>query len=357
VVDSRGAAAAERGGLAAPPRRPGCWHGMWYGAVVDPREQVPPGWSAMRRSWLLVLVVGLGAVALARVRGDDVVRAATGGSDRFRVVSCSEGRSGGKQLAGADVDVPLNAEVRIDFSQGVDWTSLQPPAFQVLSTSSGISPASDLFLDPADPQTLVWRARVTFDALGNPCFALSPGGSYQLLVPGAQVDPLGPYLTSVRGLPVENRLLCTLSATQSVCDWVPGPPVATALVDVAVPSASGATALEPTPAPGAREVALTTTVELRFDDVMYLGTLVVPATGISSSVHVGRAPDPAADPIAGSFSFSIHPTERTTALTFVPERALPAGETILVRLDPSITDLAGNPLRNPGTIAFATVER
>ena len=73
----------------------------------------------------------------------------------------------------------------------------------------------------------------------------------------------------------------------------------TVTVDVVVPDPGG-TILEPVPAAGARNVSLNTAIELSFDDVMYLGTLVVPATGVSSSVHVGRAPDPAADPIPTS---------------------------------------------------------
>ena len=306
---------------------------------------------------LIVLAVALGAAALARVQGENVARAAAGEADRFRIVSCSLGCSSpGNQVTCSTVNVHVNPELRIDFSQAIDWTSLGAPAFQVFAVGTGSSPSASLLLDPKDAQTLIWRPQVTFDIQGNPIFGLSQGSSYQLIIPGALVDPLGPYITSVHGLPVENRMQCTLSATLGIRDYVPGPPLATITVDVVIPSDPGTTLLEPAAAEGARNVSLATDIELAFDDVMYLGTLITPATGSSSSVVIGRAPDPVADPIAGQFSFSIDLDENTTTLTFTPDQALPPGEKILVRLDATITDLAGNALRNAGTIAFATLE-
>ena len=311
-----------------------------------------------KKSWLLVLA-SMGAAALATARGVRAEAASGVEADRFRISSCSLGCNvGATQVSCSIVNVTVNHEVRVRFTQPVDLSSVlqNPSSFRLLETSTGTSPAGSFGIDFLDPNTLIFYPQVSFGPLGNPTFGFKTNAAYQILIPGALAGDPGPYVLSVAGLPVETRLLCTVFTSQGVGDYVPGPPTATATVDVVIPSDPGTILLDPSPAAGARNVSLTTDVTLDFDDVMYLGTLITPITGVSSSVFVGRSPDPVADPIPGSFTFVIDIQERSTQLVFRPDQPLPTGEKILIQLDPSITDIAGNALRNPGTIAFRTVD-
>ena len=144
----------------------------------------------------------------------------------FEIVSCSLGCAAGVSGISCSIkQVHVNEVLRLTFNRPIDPGSVNNNSFRLID-STGRTPAGSFSLDRLDPRTLVYRPQLTFDSAGNPMFGLEFGRVYLLSVPGTNVDPLGPYITSEDGLPNRLRMQCSLVASLGVADAAPGRPAA-----------------------------------------------------------------------------------------------------------------------------------
>jgi Big-like domain-containing protein len=275
----------------------------------------------------------------------------------------------GSQISCGVTNVRLNQEIRIEFSNPVDPTTVTNNSFQMVEQGTGKTPAGTFALDPNDARTLIYRPQLTFDSAGNPIFGLNEDSTYFFKVPGSVLDPLGPYVRDTSGSPNSSRLQCTLVASEAVLDASPGPPRATITVDTVTGyDANG----QPdsfdlnVPAPGAVNVYRFSPVRIVFNDVMNPATLANPVTGQSSFIRAfvdadGDTTD-RSDQIAmnGQFTVTIDQNSARTTVIFTPSGGMPSAGTaaslrkIVIELSPLIVDLGGNPLVGAGTIAFTS---
>ncbi len=296
------------------------------------------------------------------------------GGGSFLITACSLGCTGSGpggvgQVSCGIQDVFVNGELRITFSSPINESSLTVFSVQVTEFASGTTPAADRFVDPADPNVLVYRPKLTFDSAGTPVFGLTGGSTYTIKLPGVVEDSVGPYVTNVNGTPNRHRMLCTVEASLGILDAKPGSPTVSVTVDKV-------TGYDPVtgdpndfafdvPADGAVDVFRFTDITLVFDDVMNPATLVNPVTGESSSITVSIDPDGDTSdtsdqqPINGSFSIDLDQDALTTRVVFTPELGFPSAgsdpvtkRVIVVGLGSAISDLAGNSLTNPDPPVF-----
>jgi len=324
--------------------------------------------ASLSRLALAPLVAALladlaGAQRPARPRGP--------ASGSFEIVSCSLGCTPvGPGLIGCGTtEIHENEEIRVTYSLPVDPTSLSPNSFRVIDVATGTAPPAILELDPDDPTTVVFRPLILFDSAGNPVFGLQPQRVYLLVLPGIQVDPVGPYVTSVDGHPSLSRLQCTLLTSLGVADASPGRPrgkIEVLTVLERDPQSGEPTLLARVPAAGATEVWRDSPIDFAFDDLMNPATLANPVTGTSSSLRVLFDPDGnvanASDQVLvpGRFTISLDTRRPRTQVRFQADGALPASGPgrgqgrIVVTVAAQVSDLAGNALLNPGTTVFTT---
>jgi hypothetical protein len=291
----------------------------------------------------------------------------------FELVSCSLGCVRGPSgFVCTESEVHVNEELRFTFNQPLAPASVNTLTFQLFDLATGRTPPGTFQINADDPATLVYRVALTFDSAGNPVFGLIDGHAYLLRLPGTDQDPLGPYLTSIDGLPNKTRFECTLLAALGVADAVPGRPTAKARVQVVRardPLTGDPTRLEWAPLDGAVDVWRESPLELRFADLMNPATLANPVTGASTSVHLFLDPDgnvaDARDwiPIAGRFTLTLDQARRTTHLFFEPDGGWPPAGTqrparrVVLQLAATITDLGGNSVLNPGLSSFIPESR
>lgn len=281
------------------------------------------------------------------------------------IVSCSLGctasSSLGNQFSCGVTDVFVNQEIRVTFSRPVFIGSATNNSFQVVEVSTGKTPPGSFSVDPVDPNVLVYRPQLTFDSSGNPIFGLTENETYTIKIPGTELDALGPYIASTQGQMNASRLQCTLVASRGIFDANPGPPIASATVDIALP---GGGLLFDQPAQGAVNVSTGTDVRIAFDDVMNPATLANPVTGTSDSISVLIDPDgDTSDPsdqveIEGTFTLTVDQNALRTTVVFAASGGFPSAGTgpnprqIVVSLASTIADLGGNVLLNAGNITF-----
>ena len=291
----------------------------------------------------------------------------------FEIVSCSLGcASSQSQISCATTAIHENEELRVTFNQPVDPASVSNNSFQMTETGTGRTPPASFALDPLDPNTIVYRPQLTFDSAGNPLFGLIPGRTYLLKLPGTTLDPLGPYVTSIDGVPNRTRMLCTLVASLGVQDVVPGRPLAKIYVRVVVerdPVTGQPTRFARVPAEGATEVWRRGPVEILFADLMNPATVANPVTGTSTAIRFFFDPDgnvmDRSDqvPVPGTFTLTLDQNRETTHAIFQATGGFPASgprrvpARVVVELSPQMQDLAGNLLLNPGTTSFTTEAR
>lgn len=291
----------------------------------------------------------------------------------FEIVSCSLGCVPGTSgITCGTTEIHANEELRVTFNQPVALTSLSNASFQMIEVGTGRTPPATLTLDPQDASTLVYRPQMTFDSAGNPLFGLMDGRVYFLKLPGTDLDPLGPYVTSLGGLPNRTRLQCTLVASLGVVDVVPGRPVVKLTVQVVLerdPVTGEPTRVATVPAEGATEVYRQGPLDMLFADVMNPASIANPVTGQSSFIHVRFDPDGNVQnvsdqvPVPGLFTLTIDTLRSSTRVVFRATGGLPASGPqrqpgrIVVELSPQISDLGGNTLANPGRTTFTTEAR
>ncbi len=271
-------------------------------------------------------------------------------------LGCNSG-SGGAQVSCAFANTPLNASVGLRFSRPVDFGSVNSLSFSVTDTVTGLSAPGNFLIDPLDANRLVFRPLLDFDGNGNPVFGLSAGSTYLVVVKGTAQGDTGSIIRSTGGALNQSRVVCQITADQGIVDAVPGPPNAFLFVE----NTSGATV----PAGGAVDVSVDTPITMVFDDIMNVGTLVTPSSGVAPFIRVlvdsdGNLADPSDQvEIQGTYTFVVDQFALRTTLVFVPAGGLPSAgpnpvspRQIIVRLPVQITDLAANQLANAGDIVF-----
>jgi hypothetical protein len=290
----------------------------------------------------------------------------------FEIVSCSLGCVPGPSVIGCGItDIHVNEELRITFNRPVDPASVNNNSFQVRDVS-GITPPGSFRLDPADANTLIYRPQMTFDSAGDPLFGLVDGRTYLLRLPGLSLDPLGPHVTSVDGLPNQTRMQCLLVASLGVADAVPGRPVAKLFVRAVIgrdPLSHVPVEVATVAAEGATDVLRSSPIEIVFADLMNPATVANPVTGTSTFIRVFFDPDGNLQDVSdqvlvpGSFTLTLDQVQNTTRAVFQALGGLPASGSplapgrVVVNLSPLIQDLAGNTLANAGTTSFTTEAR
>ncbi len=304
-------------------------------------------------------------------------------------LGCSNGENGAQVSCGI-INTFQNQDISISFSQPVASSSLAVNnSFQVVDTVSGALPPGTRLVDPNNPTRAIFRPRLAFDSQGNPSFGFLPNSSYQIRVPGTTQGDAGPFITSSEGQQNQSRLLCTITTDQGLIDPVPGAPSVDILVDVVgVPnpvnidnpvacstSDGQPTSSCPFPQPAGTviptengrviDAATATQIRLIFNDLMNIGTVVLPSTGQSPFITIKTDADgdlnTTADrsPVGGTFEFFTDQTNLKTIVTFTPSGGLPSAGSgvskrlVVVDIPPGVRDLAGNPVANLGTRAFA----
>ena len=292
----------------------------------------------------------------------------------FRIVACSLGchSSGTGQLGCDEADIHVNEVLGVTFNKPVDLASVSPAAVQIVASATGQSVPGVFGVDPLDPRRLLFTPQLAFDSAGNPVFGFEEDEIYRFVIPGAALDPLGPWVRSLGGDANTTRLSCILLTTLGVQDAVPGRPSVSVTVDVVTgydPVTGLPSSIAPgVPAQGATQVFSETDITLSFDDLMNPASLINPVLGTSATVRVLADPDgDLSDPsdqfaIAGTFDLVLNTLAPETRLVFDPQDSLPpAGSApgqlvIVVDISPDIFDLAGNALINPGVVVFVPEE-
>jgi len=139
----------------------------------------------------------------------------------MRIESCNlgcSGGAGGTQVSCGVVQIYVNTEIRVRFTQPVDPSSLSPSSFSLIDVNSGQVPAGSRFVDPADPNTVVFRPALSFDGIGGPVFGFGHNTTYRVMIPGASQGDSPPYVTSLGppSLPNRTRMLCTVIANLGI---------------------------------------------------------------------------------------------------------------------------------------------
>lgn len=322
-------------------------------------------------------LAGTGLFACSGGGDTEVVQTGDGGigASTMAVVKCTLGCNNGLtsgQVSCGTLNIFVNQEIVVDFSQDVDISTVNKNTFQVVEVATGKAPTGSFSLDPDQPFRLIFRPQLTFNSAGNPIFGLNAGESYTIRIPGQAQDP-PPYIRSVTGANNQQRLQCTVAATEGIVDPVPGAPTVEVFVDVVTSYDSNgdpATILTNQPADGAENVFRDSKITLRFDDIMNPATLVNPVSGESDFITVSIDPDgnvlDSSDQLAveGTFGIVIGGTSGSTSadpvttVTFTPDNGFPSAGTgalprqVVVSLPSAIVDLGGNALTNPGLVVF-----
>lgn len=159
--------------------------------------------------------VSLLTLVLAAALGGQTRAASTavaqGGS--MRILTCSLGCESGwgsTQVSCGITEIWRNDEVRIRFSRPVDPATLTASTLNIIDVGSGNSPGGTRFVDPGDPQTVVFRPTFSIDANGDPVFGFEPLRTYRIEVRGVSHGDPPPYIQSddADHLPNRTRMAC-----------------------------------------------------------------------------------------------------------------------------------------------------
>ncbi|HTF88571.1 MAG TPA: Ig-like domain-containing protein [Planctomycetota bacterium] len=271
-------------------------------------------------------------------------------------LSCSSNGATGGQISCGVINTTQNQEIGVLFSKPVQFSSVSKQSFQVSDAATGTVPPGTYLIDPFDSRRVIFRPSLTFDTSGNPVFGFQPGASYTVIIPGTKQGDSPPFIRSTGGTENATRLSCAIT-TQGIGDPVAGPPAVAVFVDtVAGPGVT---------ANGAVGVLLTTKITMVFNDLMNIGTLVIPGTGQSPTITVKLDPDGNVANtldqvlIQGSFTFNLDQVSLQTTVVFTPSNPFPSAGSnlasprkVIVNLPVGIKDLTGNSLGNAGPVLF-----
>lgn len=276
-------------------------------------------------------------------------------------LNCNSG-STGQQISCGVANTFENQEIGVLFSKPVRFASVSKQSFQVTDSATTAVPPGTYLIDPFDSRRVIFRPLLSFDAQGNPVFGFRPGASYDILIPGTKQGDSAPFIESQGGTRNGTRMACSFT-TQGISDPVFGPPLVSAFVDTVNP-ANGAIATG-VPANNAVNVLLSSKITLVFNDLMNIGTLVVPGTGTSPSITVRFDPDGnianSSDQVTipGTFTYNLDQIALQTTLVFTPSQPFPSAgpnplspRQVIVNLPATIKDLTGNGIGNPGPVVF-----
>ncbi len=310
-------------------------------------------------------------------------------------LGCSDGSSGA-QVSCQVTNTVQNTEISVLFTEPVDIGTVSASSFRVVNVDNGTTPVGEYFLDPANPNRVVYRPALTFDLNGNPSFGFDPNTAYGITIPGELQGDTGPFIRSATGRANQSRLQCTILTTDQVTDPVPGDPLVEIYADYVEYDAGGAQTginrvanafgffdqfgtdgLADNLVNGGaevRDVLRTGTVYILFKDVMNPATLANPITQTAPFVTIRTDPDgdlaDASDrlpPVAGSYRVSVDTERLETLLSFTPATSfLSAGggapanpRRMAVDIPTACLDLTGNPARpanGGGVSGFVTEE-
>ena len=334
-----------------------------------------------RRGPLLAPVAGVLALILgASSCSSDGAGAFDG--DLF-VVSCSLGcgnGAGGVAVGCTIANTFLNQEIAVTFSAPVDLNSVNSTSFQVISNDNGSSPVGQFFLDPSNPNRLIFRPALTFDVNGSPVFSFEPNTSYDIEIPGAAQGDSAPLITSEAGRVNQSRLACTISTSDLLLDPVPGAPSVEIFMDRVISfdadgnpaeldlvtsqgmfDGFGTDGLANNLVNGPDEITdvwRNSQVWFRFPDIMNPATLANPITQNAQFIEVLTDPDGVVlDPsdqsvVDGVYLVTVDTENLETLMSFTPNAPLPSAGTnplrIVVSVPDGVRDLVGNAVEASG---------
>lgn len=143
---------------------------------------------------------------------------AQGGS--MRIESCSLGCSsgaGGSQVSCGITQIGMDDDLRIRFTRPVDPSTLTASTLLIFDHNSGASPIGTRFVDPGDPNTIVFRPSFLIDPFGNPAFGFEAFHTYRIQISGVSQGDPPPYIRSADAdqLPNRTRMQCDVFITNS----------------------------------------------------------------------------------------------------------------------------------------------
>ena len=294
----------------------------------------------------------------------------SGGGGSFYVETCSLGCSnglGGNQVSCGVVNAAENQDLAMLFSGPVSLASVSKQSFQIFNVNTGAVPAGSFLIDPLNKNRLIFRPKLSFDINGNPIFGFQKNASYKLLMSGQAQGDGPPYVTNTSGRSNESRVLCTIT-TSGIVDPIPGKPTGRVFVERLDPVTQQqmTVELQQGQIPGTTEVLTDSNITFVFDELMNVGTLVVPSTGQSPFIQVVLDIDGDLNTVndratvEGTYSFAVDVTAQTTTVLFDPTKGYPsAGSSptkprlVVIDLPAAISDIAGNGLGNAGIFNFA----
>lgn len=294
----------------------------------------------------------------------------SGGTGAFYVETCSLGCSngqGGSQVSCGVVNAAENQDLAMLFSGPVSLSSVTKQSFKIFDVTSSAVPAGSFLIDALNPNRVIFRPKLSFDENGNPVFGFKENASYKILIAGTQQGDDPPYIESTSGRDNEARVLCTIT-TSGVVDPIPGSP--SVEIQVVHLNASGdpeVVTLTEGQVPGSTNNVLSDSdITFSFDELMNIGTLVVPATGQSPYIQIGLDTDGNLNtivdrsPILGTYSFSVDIPNQTTTLVFDPTDGFPSAganpsqpRLVVIDIPSAVSDIAGTSLGNAGLYNFA----
>ena len=330
---------------------------------------VPTATQRRASGWIHALSAAFLFAACSGGGGSSDTAASAG---QLQITSCSlscGGGTGGTQISCGLNQVAVNETIVLDFSQEIDITSVTKNTFQIVDIATGKTPSGTFVLAQGNAKRLIFRPGLTFDATGSPVFGLEQQHSYQVLVRGTAQDSGGNFITSKGGKKNLSRLFCTVTAS-GIQDKIPGPPTLTATMDVITATDPMTGAVTETMSQKLSTGQILNNVwnksplRLTFNDIMNPATLVNPITGTSPTVKVAIDPDgntlDAGDQVAvfGTFTINLDQNNLQTSVIFTPSGGWPSSGSgsiprkIVVTIPPTILDLGGNAVANPGKRVF-----
>lgn len=129
-------------------------------------------------------------------------------------LGCSSG-SGGAQVSCAVTAIAVDQVLRIRFSRPVDPASVQFGTFSIVNVNNGQIAAGARYVDPLDPNVVVFEPMISFDTAGFVFHGYSPNTTYRITVPGVAQGDSGPFVRSTDVPPLDNlsRMQCDVQTT------------------------------------------------------------------------------------------------------------------------------------------------
>ncbi len=293
----------------------------------------------------------------------------SGSNGAMFIATCSLGCGGGQSTAEVTctiVDIPINADIYVVFSEPVDPNSVSDESFNVKDAITSAQPPGNLFVDPTNPRRVVFRPAIAF-VNGTPQFGFSPTSTYKVTIPSEDGSDPGPFITSAGGKRNASLMRCSVKPIQGVTDVVAGPPTVDVLVSVALvsPPVVPADVLPNQDADGATNVWRDSTIRFVFHDIMNPASVLdeasgqPPANGIAIKFDVDGDLDTVSDQVVLPGEYRLDEPDLSllrTELTFTASAGLPSAgvdlRQVVIEIPPTVQDLVGNSVAGPSPIAF-----